>query len=210
MLQIAVFVLLAKFPRYYMKFYLFGEGCAAVFNSILQILTLAIGTSTKTSALIYFGIGSGVMSLTLILFFFSKYNDFYMYFVKHFKEDITRDMLSVLELKQVLKTIWPVLLMFVFYELAKIPHVPVTSLVVSENYGSGNNWNGKFCEWINLIVVYVRETRPQYMNDVKIVIKMFIICFRCVFCTSSNLLIWWYLYITWKSCLLHIQGKTSY
>ncbi|XP_018565576.2 equilibrative nucleoside transporter 3-like [Anoplophora glabripennis] len=140
-LQMAVFVLLAKFPPYFMKVYLFGQGCAPVFTALLQIMTLAIGTTTKTSALIYFGIGSSVMGFTLVLFYFSKYNDYYMYFVNHFEEDITRDMLSFAQIKFILKTIWPVMFMYVCFDLAKIPQTPVTSLVVSENYGSGNDWN---------------------------------------------------------------------
>ncbi|KAJ8917739.1 hypothetical protein NQ315_005189 [Exocentrus adspersus] len=140
-LQVAVLVLLAKFPSRYMKFYLFGEGCAAVFNAILQIITLAVGTSTITSALIYFILGTSFMGLTFILFHFTNKNEFYNYFVEHFENDATRDMLSLSEIKHVLKLIWPCILIYIFYDFAKLPQTPVTTLVVSENYGSGNPWS---------------------------------------------------------------------
>lgn len=129
-----------------MKVYLFGQGCAAVFNSILQITTLAIGTSTTISALIYFGLGSLIMGFTLVLFYFSRYNGFYKYFVEHAEEDLVRDMLSLSRFRYILKIIWMILLMYVLFDVAKIPQVPVTSLVVSENYGNGNDWNGKLVE----------------------------------------------------------------
>lgn len=174
-LQIAVFVLLAKFPPYYTKVYLFGQGCAAVFNSLLQIVTLAIGTSTTVSANIYFGMGSTIMGLTLVLFHFSKYNRFYRYFMEHAEEDLLRDMLSFSECRDILKIIWSVVFMYVFFELAKIPHVPVTSLVVSENYGNGNKWNGKFVESM-LVKINLLFTMYNF--------------FRRLFCTSRDLPIW--------------------
>lgn len=140
-LQVSVLVVLAKFPPYYLKVYLFGQGCAAVFNSILQVLTLAIGTSTTTSALMYFGLGTSFMGLTLILFFFSSKNEFFRYFVDHSEEDLTREMLSFSELKAVLRIIWPSLLMYLFYDLGNMPEGPVIALVVSEEYGSGDKWS---------------------------------------------------------------------
>ncbi|KAJ8917740.1 hypothetical protein NQ315_005190, partial [Exocentrus adspersus] len=140
-LQVAILVVLAKFPPRYLKFYLFGQGCASVFNAVLQIISLAVAPSTIASALIYFILGTSLMGLTFILFYFSDKNKFYTYFVEHFENDTTRNMLSFSEIKAVLQLIWPSILMYILYDFASLPHRPVTTLIVSENYGNGNPWN---------------------------------------------------------------------
>ncbi|KAJ8948592.1 hypothetical protein NQ318_007596 [Aromia moschata] len=89
-MEVGILVILSKFPHYYMKVYLLGQGFAGLFNSILQVLSLLIGTATTTSAMIYFVTGTSFMALTLILFYLSKYNKLYRYHVESVAEDTKR------------------------------------------------------------------------------------------------------------------------
>ncbi|KAJ8948582.1 hypothetical protein NQ318_007586 [Aromia moschata] len=141
-LEIGSLVLLAKFPPSFMNMYLLGEGFSGIFNSSLQVITLAIGTSTTASALLYFVFGTFTMLFSSILFHFTKYNKYYMHFINNSVEDTKKDVLPFSEVKALLKVVWPIVLAFQLMDLAKRPtHTAITSLVVSENFGSGSSWS---------------------------------------------------------------------
>lgn len=135
---------LSRFPSYYMKVYLIGEGFGAISSSILQNISLALGTSTQVSALIYFVTGSALMTLTLALFYLSKYNKLYNYYAHRTQENVAKDVMKFSEAMAVAKQIWSPIVGYILMILTTGPIIPnVTSLVVSENYGSGSEWSGK-------------------------------------------------------------------
>ncbi|KAJ8985305.1 hypothetical protein NQ317_007092 [Molorchus minor] len=144
-MEIGILVNLSKFPQYYMKVYLLGQGFAGCFNSVLQLFSLVVGTSTTASALIYFGIGTLFMAMTLALFYLSKYSKLYNYHVKSNAEDTTRDLMPLSEIKSILRTIWPCVVAIGLLQLTILPtHHSITSLVVSEHHGNGSLWNDKY------------------------------------------------------------------
>ncbi|XP_018565611.1 equilibrative nucleoside transporter 3 isoform X2 [Anoplophora glabripennis] len=137
--------IISKFPPYYMKVYLFGEGLAGLCSATLQILSLAMGTSTEVSALFYFIAGSSLMVLTLVLFYFSKYNKLFNHYVNSVVEDVNRDVLRLSEIKDLAKQIWAQIVASLLMMLTMSPVTPnITTLVVSENYGSGSEWSDKY------------------------------------------------------------------
>ncbi|KAJ8985296.1 hypothetical protein NQ317_007083 [Molorchus minor] len=145
MIEVAIIVILSKFPQSYMKVYLFGQGCAAIFNEILQIITLAIGTSTTASALLYFICGTTVMVMSLFLFHITKYNACYRYHASSIVEDTKKEMLPLSEARKIFKIVWPGILTMGLMQLTQSPmHHTITSLVVSQNYGSGSAWSDTY------------------------------------------------------------------
>ncbi|KAJ8948583.1 hypothetical protein NQ318_007587 [Aromia moschata] len=144
-IEVAVLVILSKFPQHYMKVYLLGQGFAAIFNSILQIATLAIGTSTIASALLYFICGTLVMVVSLVLYYFTKFNSCYNYHAKSIVENTKRDLLPFSEVKDMLKVVWPSIVTMGLLQMTQSPaHHAITSLVVPEHYGDGSEWNDKY------------------------------------------------------------------
>lgn len=136
--------ILARFPPHYMKMYLTGEGMAGISSATLQIVSLAMGTSTEVSALFYFVSGSTLMTSTMIMFYASKYNRLYNYHVNSIQEDVSKDVLQLSAAKALAKEIWAQVFTLVLLALTLTPIMPsITSLVVSENYGSGSVWTGK-------------------------------------------------------------------
>lgn len=137
--------ILLKFPSYFLNVYLFGQGFGGICSAILQILSLAMGTSTEVSALFYFISGSALMTLTLIQFYFSKYNKLFNYHVNSVEEDVTKNVLRLSEAKDLAKQIWARILTLILTSLPIIIVMPnITSLVVSENYGSGSEWSDTY------------------------------------------------------------------
>lgn len=148
------FVLLSKFPSEYMKSFLIGQGVGGIFSSALQVLSLAIGTSSEASALIYFMLGSLLTSVTLALFYLSKNMTYYQYHIDNSVEDTKRDIIKVPELIDVSSKVWSSLVIVTASALAFVPtHPSIASLVVSEDYGKGNSWNGK----IDTILEFVTD-----------------------------------------------------
>ncbi|XP_023312446.1 equilibrative nucleoside transporter 3-like, partial [Anoplophora glabripennis] len=144
--QVSSFVLLSKFPAGYMKTFLIGQGVGGIFSSALQVLSLAIGTSSEASALIYFTLGSILTTATLVLFYVSKNVCYYQYHIDNSVEDTKRDIIKVPELMEVSTRIWSSLVIVTASALAFVPtHPSIASLVVSEYYGQGSSWNGKNC-----------------------------------------------------------------
>lgn len=127
-----------------MKTFLIGQGVGGIFSSALQVLSLAIGTSSEASALIYFTLGSILTTATLALFYVTKNISYYQFHIDNSVEDTKRDIIKVQELVQVSSKILSSLVIVTASALAFVPtHPSIASLVVSEYYGQGNSWNGK-------------------------------------------------------------------
>lgn len=123
---------------------MYGQGCAGLFSGILQVVALSVGTSTTSSALIYFICGTLVLVITLVFGYVSQYSALFRFYLGDTVADKERKTYTYTEMKEVAKKIWPCL--FVFYSTMVtmgMGHPNITSLVVSENYGHGYTWNGK-------------------------------------------------------------------
>ncbi|KAJ8985297.1 hypothetical protein NQ317_007084 [Molorchus minor] len=134
--QISTLALMPKFPPSYMKTFLMGQGAAGVFNGCLQVICLATGTSTKTSALFYFCSGTAIIFLALFMFFISKHLAFYQYYVEDNTVQMRKERLNKEEIKYVVKNIWFCIAISLIAEVnLLVIHASITGLVVSENYG---------------------------------------------------------------------------
>ncbi|XP_018565570.1 equilibrative nucleoside transporter 3-like [Anoplophora glabripennis] len=139
--QVTSIAVISKFPPAYMKSFLIGQGMASIFNSTLQIISLALGTSTETSALFYFITGTLVILFSWVLYLFVQHTSFYKYYIQIELED-TKKKHSKEDIKIAFLRIWPSMatMCLVFFTM-NLTHPCVTTLVVSENYGNGNKWN---------------------------------------------------------------------
>ncbi|KAJ8920076.1 hypothetical protein NQ315_011730, partial [Exocentrus adspersus] len=143
--QVSSFALLSKFPSRYMKTFLIGQGVGGIFSSALQVLSLAIATSSEASAIIYFTLGSVLTSSTLLLYYFSDNLAYYRYQISNSVEDTKRDIISGPEFKDVSCRIWSSLVIVTAGALAFVPtHPSIAALVVSEYQGQGYAWNDKY------------------------------------------------------------------
>ncbi|KAJ8985306.1 hypothetical protein NQ317_007093 [Molorchus minor] len=143
--QVSTLALIPKFPPSYMKMFLMGQGGSGVFSGCLQIICLATGTSTQTSALFYFCSGTAVIFLALFMFFITKHLAFYQYYVEDKTVQMRKERLSKDEIKYVLKNIWScIAICLIALVNLMLIHTSITGLVVSENYGVGNRWNDVF------------------------------------------------------------------
>ncbi|CAH0555199.1 unnamed protein product [Brassicogethes aeneus] len=136
--RISIFEIIPKFPSCSVAYFLAGEGLAGIFNSMLQILSLLVGTSTKTSALIYFISGSAVMLFAIGFYNFGERMTYYKAYAStegYYKKNITFK--DIIESS---KIIWPSIIIILFLYIAQLTTSPsITSLVKSE--ASGNVWS---------------------------------------------------------------------
>lgn len=130
-----------KFPPSYMKTFLLGEGMAAIFSAILEIISLALGSSTIISALFYFISGTCLIVLSLVVYLLVSRTAFYQYYMQIELED-TKKKHSKEQIKATCLQIWPCLAIMITMFLS-MNTMSITPLVVSENYGNGNKFNGK-------------------------------------------------------------------
>ena len=64
--SVTMYTACAFFPHGYIGAYIMGEGLAAIFTAMAQLISLAFGLSSQDSALVYFGIGLFVIIVTLL------------------------------------------------------------------------------------------------------------------------------------------------
>lgn len=134
---------LPKLPPVYMKTFLFGQGMGSIFTATLQIISLAIGSSTLTSALVYFISGICMILTAFVLYLVISRTAFYQYYMQIEMGD-TKKKYSKEQIKTTFFKIWPCLAILVIIFLTmNMSHPSVSSLIVSEGYGNGNKWNGK-------------------------------------------------------------------
>lgn len=130
---------------YYTKIHLYGAGTAGLFNATLQIICLYIGKDPTTTALIYFLGGTSVILITAICVYFSKYSQRFIYYLGDTVAHTQKKTQTISEMWTTTKKIYPnVILMIVGVFVTGMGHPNITTLVVSENYGQGNPWNGLF------------------------------------------------------------------
>lgn len=142
--MVSLFHLVTRFPPNYLAAMLSGHSLCGIFASLVQIFSLSIGASSKTSGLTYFSIGMFFVFLTLIGFLATLHkSDFFQYHitkeVQSVKPKITKEMfLSVLnKLKYYLSS------MIIVLGCSIMLHPGLLSLVVSVDQSSGNKWNSK-------------------------------------------------------------------
>lgn len=154
--DLSVMGFLGNFPRLYLGSYVTGMGLSPIFNSVLQIISLSIGVSTTSTALIYFWTAIIMICCTLILLFLvTTKSVFFKYYVNKSKINKTRKM-NTKRIVYLLKKVWPGGTTMALLLLSYDPiHPSITSLVVSENAGSGP-WSGNYN---NNISGFINKTR---------------------------------------------------
>lgn len=107
-------------------------------------MSLAFGISTNGSALVYFWVAIIVIAISLIFMaLVDRYNHFYCFNMRGYAKVKKVKMLKFRQIIDLLKDIWPAPSIMVFWILTVMSvHTGITSLVVSEEEGSGE-WNGK-------------------------------------------------------------------
>lgn len=138
-------VLVSRFPQQYLVPYLYGEGYSGVIVSLMSVGTLGIGNSAEQSVMIYFNVGIALLLLTMILLWYSQYSSAYIYYVGNNLENTGRGLTSFSDIFKMFKKIWPSIIIFnITIGTIFALHPAITSLVVSEYYGHGIPWNGKY------------------------------------------------------------------
>lgn len=124
---------------------MYGEGFSSLTVSLMSLATLAMGSGPEQYVLIYFNVGILFLVITMLLFWYSKYTKAYRYYAGK-TEDVThRGITSLSEISTVFGNIWPAIAVFgIVVGTLLLLHPSITSLIVSENYGYGNLWNGKY------------------------------------------------------------------
>lgn len=143
--------LFSKFPTEYTKSQMYGAGAAGIFSSILQIISLVLsGGSATTGALIYFSSGTAVIFVTLVLTYLTKYSEHYGYYMADSETDTKKTVYTLKETWETAKKIWScVLICSMALSLLPVGHANITSLIVSEYYDNGSEWNSeyKICQY---------------------------------------------------------------
>ncbi|KAF7271302.1 hypothetical protein GWI33_015802 [Rhynchophorus ferrugineus] len=133
---------ISKFPDEYMKIYMVGEGISGLFTAILRLISIVCSPSVEGAAFIYFGTGTVIMTISAVLFQLVTYNEFFRYYTKDMKEDTQRRIPRLREFIEVAKYTWPLLLLMVISMLN--PGMSISSLIVSEYYGTDSEWGNKY------------------------------------------------------------------
>ncbi|XP_050300000.1 equilibrative nucleoside transporter 3-like [Anthonomus grandis grandis] len=134
--------LVAKLPPLYLKAKLLGEGGAGVFSAVLRLASIMVTPSTEGAALMYFGIGSVLMIINMIVFYFATKTKFFRYYTQSAEEDVKENLRNFSDFLEVFKIIWPLILLNLFGML--VPISSLTNLVVSEYYGTSSIWGTKY------------------------------------------------------------------
>lgn len=123
---------------------MYGSATSGLFSATLQIICLSIGKDPIATALIYFLGGTGVILITAICAYISKHSARFRYHLGDTIADTQRTTQTLVQMWHTAKKIWPnVILMIVGVFTAGMCHPNITTLIVSENYGHGNPWNGE-------------------------------------------------------------------
>ncbi|KAG5886439.1 hypothetical protein JTB14_035728 [Gonioctena quinquepunctata] len=145
--QIFSMVIMAKFPKNFMKMFLLGQG-GGIISDIMQVISISLTDSDEVGASIYFAAGTILICATITLYFVIRHTDIYEYYDNDgdaTPEDQNSFVSNWSDMKEVSKFIWPVLLIVavMMCTMAAI-HPSVTSLVVSQNRDSEGAWEKKY------------------------------------------------------------------
>ena len=119
----------AFFPHSYIGAYIIGEGLASIFTAVAQMISLAFDLSSQDSALVYFGIGLGVIVVTIVALIATRRNKFYVYHMNRIQERTDR-IIKPSDVFHLLKKIWSSLVIVGCFLIAH--DASPTALVVSE------------------------------------------------------------------------------
>ncbi|KAJ8948578.1 hypothetical protein NQ318_007582 [Aromia moschata] len=147
---VTVFQFAVRFPRKYLGSLLSGQSVCGITVSLIQIFTLAMGSSSKITAFIYFAIGDTFIFAVLVLFSQVLVKDKYFQASlasdegKDEKGKNKQDPLDKSQLKRILIALIPILLTILLTSgSAGIVHPGISSLIESVGKGSGR-WNGEY------------------------------------------------------------------
>lgn len=140
----SLIICIPRLPQLYLKFFLYGQGATALFSAVLQIISLSVGNSSTQVGLIYFGCGTALYIITLIMYIITKYLPMYQHYVNE-KQLNVRAPPKFREMIRIIKKLWALIAIMSTCIISHSLTTPnISSLVVSENYGRGDPWSGKF------------------------------------------------------------------
>ncbi|KAG5868364.1 hypothetical protein JTB14_035194 [Gonioctena quinquepunctata] len=172
--QVFTTVILAKFPSNFLKIFLIGQ-TGGIFTDTLQVISISLTDSPSDGALIYFTTGTVLVFAAICLFLIIKYTPIYAHYDNDTTMENENNDVSLSEMKEVAKLIWPILFIFIMSFLSNTcVHPAVTSLVVSENDENGGAWEKKYftpviaftlahvCNLVGRLISKGRVTRSNY------------------------------------------------
>ncbi|KAG5886437.1 hypothetical protein JTB14_035727 [Gonioctena quinquepunctata] len=146
--QIFSMVIVAKFPKNFMKMFLLGQG-GGIISDIMQVISISLTDSEEVGGLIYFSAGTILIFATIILYFVMRQTEIYAYYDNDATPDDQNNQdnfaSNLSDMKDVLKPMWPVLfiLAVTMFTMASV-HPSVASLVVSQSSDSNGVWEKKY------------------------------------------------------------------
>lgn len=135
-----------RFPHRYMKICLLGEGASAIIVDLLNIISVGIfGNDLSDATLMYFILGSFIITATAIAFAYASKTEFFRYCLDTLPEKKSEKRhISRQTIKSIFMKIWEsIFLFFVFGLGTAATHTSVTSLVVSED-NNDTVWSNNF------------------------------------------------------------------
>lgn len=125
---------------------MYGQSLGGILSSLLQIFALAVGKDSQSKAMIYFVCGTVVILVTLVLTFLSRFSPCYVYYEGDSTADTDRPTATLKDYKTVLKKIWTVVVIQTNMGIGMaMSFPPIANLVISEYYGQGSEYFGKYC-----------------------------------------------------------------
>lgn len=134
-------VVMAKLPQNYLMSFLLGQN-GSILTSILQIIAVAVTDFQPTAGLIYFLVGSFIIAITLALLMMSRNTKLFEHYQVEVANNQHSEMISRVEAKELLKKIWPSLVItcILIGNMTTI-HPAITTLVESQY--NNTSWSGK-------------------------------------------------------------------
>ncbi|XP_044271775.1 equilibrative nucleoside transporter 3-like [Tribolium madens] len=143
--MVSLFQLVTRFPPVYLAAMLSGHSLCGIFAALVQIFSLSIGASSKTSGLTYFSIGMFFIFLTLTGFIATlNKSQFFNYHITKEVETVKPKMTKNLFLSVLNKVKYYLGSMIIVLGCTIMLHPGLLSLVVSVGKGNGKKWNDVF------------------------------------------------------------------
>ncbi|CAH1113069.1 unnamed protein product [Psylliodes chrysocephalus] len=187
-IQMSSAVVMAKLPQNYLMSFLLGQN-GSILTSILQIIAVAVTDFQPTAGLIYFLVGSFIIAITLALLMMSRNTKLFEHYQVEVANNQHSEMISRVEAKELLKKIWPSLVItcILIGNMTTI-HPAITTLVESQY--NNTSWSDKY---FTPVCVFLTSDAASLLG--RIVSNKALI-------TESNK--WWYVVITLARFLVSV------
>ncbi|CAH1113068.1 unnamed protein product, partial [Psylliodes chrysocephalus] len=186
--QSSSLLLVAKLPQDYLMYYMIGQN-GTILTTLLQIVSLTVTTSSSTTGLMYFIVGTILILITLILLVLMIRTEVFNYYVTDTINESHTATFS--DMKKLMKEIWPCqLLMCIFLFNICLISPSLTTLVVPQQGQYYDLWTSKYFIPVTVFLI----------GDVFCIIGK--ILTRKIVLTKSNK--WWHISLTLIFSLIQI------